>query len=187
MYACTAREADTVFKSHRLPSHDNPHRPFQPFSPAPSTPSYTSMAQPASGSSYRSSTGSAPGTVTFPTCLVPPDLVRVGEHWGYNSNSRPEGEIVDPYEQETPIDVVSERKASTLVDSAAQYQEDRIQDRFTSQSEQISEGRAAGYRFYSDASEADTMGARKQADIDALAISPLGWLGGLRCLKIQGM
>lgn len=151
----------------RLPSNDDPMagNTNSMFSPAPFTPLFTTRGQPHAGT-----------TVTFPTCLVPQDIIDAGRRWNINWNARPEGsEVFGQQANETGHQGGDTQGVSFPVSSAESERRE---------STGSTDGpRQSGHRFYSDVSE------KHRQDVGTLsqtAISPMQWLGGLRCLKVQG-
>jgi hypothetical protein len=148
------------------------------FSPAPFTPSGSTRDNQYAGT-----------TVTFPTCLVPQDLIEAGKRWNVNWNRRPEGDDVfanevDEGEQEDDDGVSTTVRRPEQGDNIVPFPRATVVEPEQSDSIEADDThRQSGHRFYSNVSE------QHRQDVGTLsqvAISPLQWLGGLRCLKVQG-
>jgi hypothetical protein len=148
------------------------------FSPAPFTPSDSTR-----GNQY------AGTTVTFPTCLVPQDLIEAGKRWNVNWNRRPEGDDVFANEgiegeQQEDDDGVPTVRRPEQGDNVVPFPRATVVEPEQPDSLEADDThRQSGQRFYSNVSE------QHRQDVGTLsqvAISPLQWLGGLRCLKVQG-
>ena len=162
------RTADLDAPWLRLPSNDDPMggNTSSSFSPAPFTRLFTTRGQQHAGT-----------TVTFPTCLVPQDLIEAGKRWNTNWNRKPEGD--DVFRQDARFNDVEDEHPF----SGASFPTTGAEPSRRGSAESNTSPRQSGHRFYSDVSEKHRQDA---GSLSQTAISPLQWLGGLRCLKVQG-
>lgn len=124
--------------------------------------------------------------MTFPTSLVPQDLIDAGKRWIINWNRRPEGEFDWRSGHLPEADETGNGKdeGEEVAFPSAQEEENKGQgEPDETAGSDVTGPRSTGHRFYSDVSEKQR---EDDGTLSGVAISPLQWLGGLRSLKVQG-